>query len=56
MRTKLATSHEGRYSYWLDPTDRYIYQRDERTSEWIGWMCAQSVWETGFGSAWMVPV
>lgn len=49
-RTKLASSHDGRYTYWLD-RDRYVYQRDERMDKWLGWLCAESVWETVFSRA-----
>ncbi len=54
QRTKVATSHEGLYSYWLDRSDRYIYQRKEwsdkgaPTGEWIGWMCSEPAWERTF--------
>ena len=44
-RTRIATSHEGKYSYWRDDQDRYIYQRNEFTGEWIGWYCALSSWD-----------
>lgn len=46
-RKKIATSHNGAYSYWLDP-DLYIYQRNEKTGHWQGWLCHLSVWESTF--------
>jgi hypothetical protein len=49
-RKLLATSHDGRYSYWLAP-DRYVYQFDERDEVWIGWICAQSVWEIAWSKS-----
>lgn len=49
-RTLVGTSHDATYQYWLDTSDRYIYQFNALTQEWIGWLCAQSVWEKGFGS------
>lgn len=50
MRKKLATSHEGKYSYWLDK-DLYIYQRNEETGQWIGWLCSITPWENTFSRA-----
>lgn len=47
-RQKLASSHSGRYTYWLD-RDRYVYQRDERSGDWCGWLCHESAWESAFG-------
>jgi hypothetical protein len=44
-RQLVGHSHGNLYSYWLDPSDRYVYQRDELECRWIGWICAQSVWE-----------
>jgi hypothetical protein len=41
-RERIGVSHEGKYSYWLDTSDRYIYQKNEVTGEWIGWICAES--------------
>lgn len=56
-RTKLATSHDGKYSYWLDTGDRYVYQRNEISNCWVGWYCAQSAWDLGMGRAqWITPV
>ncbi len=46
-RTLVATSHEGKYTYWQD-ADRYIYQRNEVTHVWVGWLCALSSWESTF--------
>jgi hypothetical protein len=46
-RVKLATSHEGKYSYWSDP-DLYVYQRNELTGQWIGWLCTLAAWEDVF--------
>lgn len=52
-RVLVATSHEGKYSYWMAP-DRYVYQRNEIDQSWIGWLCAQSSWESTFSkSEWM---
>ena len=50
-RKLVGTSHDGRYTYHLD-ADRYVYQRSETDGEWIGWICAQSVFETGW-AAWI---
>ena len=43
-RKKVATSHAGRYSYWLD-ADNYVYQYNEETKTWVGWLCSAPVWE-----------
>lgn len=52
-RKHVGTSHDGRYTYWLD-ADRYVYQRDERESKWKGWLCHLSAWENTFSkSTWM---
>ncbi len=55
MRKLVATSHEGNYSYWLDP-DRYVYQQNAITGEWIGWICAQSIWDSGWGRSFITEV
>ena len=56
-RTKVGTSHEGQFTYWLDTTDRYVYQRRESDGLWIGWYCSQSSWEAGLGKAkWITPL
>lgn len=46
-RTKLATSHNGKYSLWLD-ADRYIYQFNEDTKQWQGYLCSVDAWERTF--------
>jgi len=46
-RKLLATSHEGKYSYWQD-ADNYIYQHDDREGRWLGWLCSLSAWEKTF--------
>jgi hypothetical protein len=52
-QNKLATSHDGKFSYWLR-SDRYVYQRNEITGEWIGWFCSEPAWERTFcNSTWM---
>jgi len=43
-RTYLGTDRYGN-RYWLDITDRYVYQM-LATGYWNGWFCAQPVWET----------
>ena len=47
-RTKIATSHDAKYSYWLDTSDRYIYQWNEGRQSWVGWLCSQDAWERTF--------
>jgi hypothetical protein len=47
QRTQLATSDNGRYSYWL-AEDRYIYQKSEETGAWLGWLCSLDAWERTF--------
>lgn len=55
-RRKLATSHDGRYSYWQE-WDRYVYQFDERTGQSEGWFCSLDAWERTFSKAdWIVLV
>ena len=48
-RSKVATSHEGLYSYWLG--ERYIWQYDESKKKWQGWLCSLPVWERTFAKA-----
>lgn len=43
MRTQIGTSHDGKYTYWLDK-DRYVYQWNEIKQEWIGWLCSHASW------------
>jgi hypothetical protein len=48
---KVATSNGGRYSYWLNVRDLYVYQRDDTTGAWGGWLCALPVWEAVFSKS-----
>lgn len=50
-RRLLATSHAGRYLYWLDEADLYVYQYDRQNRTWIGWLCAVSIWENVFSKS-----
>jgi hypothetical protein len=47
---KVATSH-GVYSYWLNIRDLYVYQRNDITGDWIGWLCTLPVWESVFSKS-----
>ena len=52
-RRNVASSHGGKFTYWQHP-DRYIYQRNEITGEWIGWYCSLAAWESTMGkSGWL---
>ena len=46
-RTKVATSHEGKYSYWLD-RDQYVYQYNHELEQWQGYLCSLAAWERSF--------
>ena len=50
-RKLVATSHDGRYAYYLDSRDLYIYQWSVAEVRWIGWLCALSVWEATFSKS-----
>ena len=50
-RKQIATSHDGQYTYWLDSSDRYVYQRKEETGAWCGWLCSEVAWERSFSLA-----
>lgn len=51
--TRVASSHEGQYSYWI-ASDRYVYQLRHVDSTWIGWLCSLDVWERTFSkSTWI---
>jgi hypothetical protein len=43
-RALVGASHQGGYTYWLD-SDHYVYQFNEKTKQWQGWICHCSVWE-----------
>ena len=51
FRNLVATSHDGRYAYYLDNRDLYIYQWSVAEVRWIGWLCALSVWEATFSKS-----
>lgn len=49
----LGHSHEGKYSYWSFP-DQYVYQMENETKRWIGWLCSFPAWERTFANvAWI---
>ena len=43
-RKLVATSHDGRYAYYLDSRDLYIYQFSLIGLVWVGWLCTVAVW------------
>lgn len=52
-RKRVASSHDGRFSYWIDD-DHYVYQRREMSGEWVGWFCSLPAWERTFNKcSWM---
>jgi hypothetical protein len=48
MRTLIAESHGGQYTYWLDDTSPYIHQRRGMEGEWVGYLCSLDAWERTF--------
>jgi len=44
-REKIGVSRDGKYTYWLDRRDLYVYQFNEVNREWNGWLCAYSSWD-----------
>ena len=47
-RELVATSHHGRYTYWIDRNDRYVYQRNGVDGAWLGYLCSEPAWESVF--------
>ena len=50
-RKLVATSHDGRYAYYLDSRDLYIYQLSLLSQVWVGWLCTVAVWDAVFSKS-----
>lgn len=50
-RRLVATSHDGRYAYYSDVKDRYVYQFRLADCVWIGWLCSLAAWESAFSKS-----